>query len=987
MPLSLACSCGQHYAVDDQFAGQQVPCPMCGQVLTIPLAPLEPNVELYQPAPEAAPAPAPGRPALAALVATLLVLLIVTGGVVGLVAWLSNEPGESVAGVTPEPPPREEEKPVARPVQPPPPPRVEERPPPPRVEAPPPPRVERPVVRRPALKGLEPPSKVPWRGHSATILYAGFDQAGRYLWTASGGLQDSNGKAVLAPDSTLRRWDAGTGLEAGRLVLSDTGIGTATVSPSGLLAAVAAPGKSEIALYDLARGQKVRTLAEHSRPVRCLAFSGDSRVLLSGGEDNLVLAWDAASGKLLHRLPGHSNGVNQVAASADGKLAFSVGLDFSARVWNVESGRQQGELAGHGDIVWAVALSGDGRHVLTGGGMQLVPGIGLVAGARDHDVRLWEAATQRLVKRFPALSAPVSALAWSRDGRRFLAGGHHGGVTLWQVDTGKEVKRLEKHAARVRAVAFFPDGRRAVSAGEDGLLRIHELPLDLPELVRDLGNADGKVRLAAVAELARLGEEARPAVAALFEALTRRDDLRPRVLDVLRGLAPLGKEHVGRLVRLVGERDFEAGRLFALDELVKLGEEARPAAKTLLAALGDSSPAVRRKALEALTPVVDEVRGPAFKPLLAALDDRDASVRQAAGKALDKLGAPASEHLGTLRGLLSKERGDVRRYALKALGEMGEEARPALAELAERARRDSVAELRVLALEALGKIAPSDRQSVEAATKALADPEAAVNRQGAKLLAGAGDVPGLIAALEHDDAEVKATAGKALDRVRFTKKHVDLLVRLLESRDPALRKRGAEAVADLGKDGVAAVPALGKALAEAEEEEQNRLLGVIRKMGPAARAAGPSVAALLKTKDRGRRFEVCAVLVKIEAEEVKKAIPILIGLLRADDAESLEDEDAIKERARARELLASIGKPAVRPLVSALGRRFLGSRGPEGVLNGAARMEAIKTLMEIGPSAAGSREVLQVLVELYKDPFPGVRKAAREAYVKLQEKE
>ena len=47
-----------------------------------------------------------------------------------------------------------------------------------------------------------------------------------------------------------------------------------------------------------------------------------------------------------------------------------------------------------------------------------------------------------------------------------------------------------------------------------------------------------------------------------------------------------------------------------------------------------------------------------------------------------------------------------------------------------------------------------------------ADRSATVSRQAAKSLAAARDVPGLIAALEHDDEEVSKTADEALKKAR-----------------------------------------------------------------------------------------------------------------------------------------------------------------------------------------------------------------------------
>jgi HEAT repeat protein len=986
MPLTLACPCGQLYAVEEQHAGQQVPCPMCGRLLTIPRSQAEAGLS------SSGALTGPGQSsALLPLIATVLLIFVLVSGVGVFLFWLASQPGETTASLTPasveeKKPPPTPPKPAPRPAK-----KVEESPPPKRDERPPdlpPDRTPPPPPPPPAPK-LAPPSSVPWKGHTAAILALGFDSTGRSLWTASGGLEEKDGKQVPVLDSTLRRWDTATGKEVGRLELNTTGIAAAAFSPTGRLAAVAGCGQNIIGLYDFERKTKIANLTEHVKPVRCLAFSPDGKLLLSGGDDHLVVAWDVASAKLRHRLEGHRNGVNQVAVGPGGKLAVSVGLDSEARVWDLEAGRPARELAGHADIVWAVALSADGRLALTGGGMQMNGDAGLVAGARDHDVRLWETDSGRLMKRFAALPGPVSALALGADGRRFLAGGYDGSLRLWQIDTGKEVKRLEGHSARVRALAFFPTGRRAVSAGEDGLLRVWDLPPDLPDLVRDLKDTDTKTRLAALSELARLGEEARPAIAPLFEALKKNDDVRPRALDVLHKLAPIDKSHVARLAQLLADRDFEAGRLFALEELARLGEEARPAAKQILAALSDPSAAVRRKALTTLTPLIDEVSGPAVRPLLAALDDNDAVVREQAEKVLDKLGRPSAAHLPALRGLLGKDRIEVRRWGLKTLAAMGIQAHPALADVAKVVRNDSAPPLRLLALEALGKIGPSDRETIDTATKALSDTEMTVSRQAAKLLARAGDVPGLLVALEHNDDEVRNEANRALARVRFDKKHIALLARLLDSRDEALRKRGAEALAGLGADAAEAVPALCKALKAASEEEQKRLLGILRKMGPAAKAAGPTVATMLKTKDPGSRLDACAILIDIKAAEVSRCIPLLIDLLKAEDTDALEDEDAKKVRDKARDLLATIGKPAVEPLREALTRDYASreARTTAGKLNAAARREVIRTLIDIGPKGRTTQVMLDLARLQRIDPDPAVREAARDARARLQRKE
>jgi HEAT repeat protein len=774
--------------------------------------------------------------------------------------------------------------------------------------------------------------------------------------------------------------------------MTEKGLAAAAFSPNGRLAAfsAAAPGASgKIVLWDLPTKKRGHVLNAHTKAVRCLAFSPDSTQLLSGAEDNLLILWDVEKGKLLHELRGHTNAPNQAVISPDGKQALSCGMDHSARLWDLDGGRQLMQLTGHADIVWAVAFSPDGRRALTGCGMQQIPGLGLVSGGRDYEIRLWDTTTGKEQKRFPGHTSAVTALAFDREGRRFLSGSHDGSIRLWQVESGKEVRRFSGHDGRVRAVAFFANGRRALSAGEDGRLRPWNLPLDVADLLADLRGDEAEARLRALTELASRRDDARASVPALFQALLRPDDkLRARVLQLLRDLSPLGKEHVLRLDRLLEDRTFPNGRLFALDALAAMGADAAPAAKGLLGIIADKDAAVRRKAMKALIPVAAELGNSAFRPLLDALHDSDKDVRAGAESALAKLGTPAAEHVPALRGLLKDKSASLRRFGLKALADVGEAARPAVADVIARASSEKSPELRVLALAALVKIGPREQSAVEVFRKSLDDRDTAVCRQAARGLAAAANVPGLLQALRHSDTEVAKIAGDALDGVKFERTHVPQLTALLDSKGESVRLRGIDALGKLAGDGAESVDALSKLVRKARPEERKHLLAAFQQMGPAASKAGPSLVYLLKDKDLAVRFDVCKTMMRIEAAELNKAIAALIDLLRPTKAEELEGEED-PDRTKARELLVSIGKPAIKGLVDALQSDFARGRAgtPAGVANGVARLEVIKILAGMGRDASRN-DVLVALAALErKDPYFGIRRAAREARLKLQKKE
>ena len=71
-----------------------------------------------------------------------------------------------------------------------------------------------------------------------------------------------------------------------------------------------------------------------------------------------------------------------------------------------------------------------------------------------------------------AAGSGMRALAYSPDGRQLAAAGRRGPVRIWDAATGRLLRDLEGHTRQVCSLAYSPDGALLASAGHDRTIRV-----------------------------------------------------------------------------------------------------------------------------------------------------------------------------------------------------------------------------------------------------------------------------------------------------------------------------------------------------------------------------------------------------------------------------------------------------------------------------------------------------------------------------------
>jgi WD40 repeat protein len=137
-------------------------------------------------------------------------------------------------------------------------------------------------------------------------------------------------------------------------------------SPDGrwlLLAQIEASSTADPVVVDLRQHQFVDALRGHQGTVLAMAFTRDSKRVLTACEDGKVRIWSVPDWKLLQTLTGHQGPVHWAEFSPDGNWIVSGSEDKTARIWSSEDGSLVQTLEESREPIRTVAFSPNGEYV------------------------------------------------------------------------------------------------------------------------------------------------------------------------------------------------------------------------------------------------------------------------------------------------------------------------------------------------------------------------------------------------------------------------------------------------------------------------------------------------------------------------------------------------------------------------------------------------------------------------------------------------
>ncbi|XP_050711432.1 WD repeat, SAM and U-box domain-containing protein 1-like isoform X3 [Eriocheir sinensis] len=303
---------------------------------------------------------------------------------------------------------------------------------------------------------------------------------------------DFSGRSLLATGSSdksvrLYKWQVGdkfAEVSHSPLLGHTYGVNYVNFSPFGSKLASASIDGSTI-IWDVKSGERLCSLQPASEAaVRVCAFSPNSALLATGGDDDLAGIWDVSTLSLLRRMCGDESTVTSLSFTPDSCYLATGSSGGELRVWDARYGHSV-----------ALAIKAE-AHDLGVCSIHFSPSIGkessgtigkqylLASGGQDTELHLWvvEIGSQVLGgDTTPSITlhhtlcghcAPIMSVRFSASGLLLASASGDKTVRLWDPMKQVPLGVLEGHKRYVTSCAFSDDGALVAAGSGDRVVKV-----------------------------------------------------------------------------------------------------------------------------------------------------------------------------------------------------------------------------------------------------------------------------------------------------------------------------------------------------------------------------------------------------------------------------------------------------------------------------------------------------------------------------------
>lgn len=207
-----------------------------------------------------------------------------------------------------------------------------------------------------------------------------------------------------------------------------------------------------IQVWDFNDGKLFHSLDVHTKEIRDILLTKDSKKLISHSADNTIKIWDIESGKIINSFEWQTNplksisGYMEIQLSKNEKRLLSFTTDGIMKIWDIEKGNLIKSIEGNNGIYLAI-LTNDDKKIITNNikiwnfinGEQIYSLEGHTVEIKDENKLI----TQNLRNKINIEEEPyISEIILTNDQKKIISWGIS--IRIWNADNGKLIHKIDK---------------------------------------------------------------------------------------------------------------------------------------------------------------------------------------------------------------------------------------------------------------------------------------------------------------------------------------------------------------------------------------------------------------------------------------------------------------------------------------------------------------------------------------------------------------
>ncbi|MBU0482620.1 MAG: caspase family protein [Proteobacteria bacterium] len=190
---------------------------------------------------------------------------------------------------------------------------------------------------------------------------------------------------------------------------------------------LAPDSKTQIGVWDLDTGKKIRAFDGHSANLTALTVAESGFLAASGDDSGKVILWNWQTGAMVGEFQ-YRKVVTALALGNDGALMAAGLANGEIHSWQVGTKKELLSITGHVGAVRSVSFS---------------PNITEIASAGDDNIiKTWSAAQGNLLKEMPGHTGAINDLKYSPSSKELLSCSADKTSRFWDTASGEEMARL-----------------------------------------------------------------------------------------------------------------------------------------------------------------------------------------------------------------------------------------------------------------------------------------------------------------------------------------------------------------------------------------------------------------------------------------------------------------------------------------------------------------------------------------------------------------